>query len=76
MKQRLPDHIGGYVRQIRCSGVMYSGSTLIIHRQADKDYYEDASAVCDYCKQRVKLRRGRRMPSHWLDVIIQGVSYE
>lgn len=61
-------------RSIACPGNLYSGSTLIIHRVADKDYYGDASAVCDYCMQRVKLQ-GRRMTSHRLDVTIHGVTY-
>lgn len=55
---------------IRCSGTLYSGRTLVVHREASRDYYEDASAVCNSCKQRVKLQHGRRMPSHWLEVTI------
>lgn len=58
---------------ISCPGRLYTGNTLMIHRKADAGYYEDASAVCDGCKQRVPLARGRRMSAHWLDVTIHSV---
>jgi hypothetical protein len=59
-------------RHISCPGTMYSGRTLVIFRPADKDYYEGASAVCDWCGYRLTLD-GRRLPRHRLDVTIHGL---
>ena len=58
---------------IKCPGETYSGSTRVVHREASKDYYIDASAICDVCKERMKLLGGRRLPQHYLDVTIHGV---
>lgn len=60
-------------RTIKCSGTLYASRSLIIHRPASADFYENASAICDTCGERVTLT-GRRLPSHYLTVTIHGVS--